>query len=136
MGAKPYFQLLRYPNAFLLSLYIASKILNRPGFHNIPCIQSACILLQVLCFDLLCKGLLTFVNPERQGITGCFPSPIVFNRNRDQIGTRVLWCPVQCQITAQRHIDTFHSTVTVLSGTTGNIRYDRYAALASFQLDL
>ena len=136
MGAKPYFQLLRYPNAVPLSLYIAAKVLNRPGFHNIPSIQSACIRLQILCLDLLCKGLLTAVNPERQSITGCFPSLIVFDRNRDQIGSRILGGPSQRQITAQRHIDTFHSTVTALRSTAGNIRYDRYAALASFQLDL
>ena len=65
MRSEPCFQVFRNTNAFCFTIHIASKVFDCPWFHDIPCIQTAFILFEVICYQSVCQSFLSGVYMER-----------------------------------------------------------------------
>ena len=136
MGTVPNLQFLRHANAVFFTVHIAAEVFNGPRLHDIPCVQSTFILSEILDFQAVCQGFFSCINAEWKCIADSRTSLHISNGNRNLVSSCILWRTIQCQVTAECHINTFHTTVTVLRCSGFCVRYNAYFALTSVQTDL
>ena len=92
MRAEPDFEVSRYTDTFFFTVHIAAEVLDGPRLHDIPSIQTVCILLEVFDLDLLGERFFAGVDHKGQRVAGRFSTLIVFDGNRDEVFTCVLRC--------------------------------------------
>ena len=135
VGAVPDLQILRHADAVFFTVHIAAEVFDRPRLHDVPCVQTALVLLEILGFDLVCQGFLTGVDAEGERVAVSGVTLVVLNMNGYQIAARVLGRAIQRQIAAELHVDAFHAAVGIFSGVLFGIRNNTDGALRAIQID-